>query len=145
VNRFEALTEKAAANLVGSGSREGELSRYKWDTEATGFAFVDITVDWVSERGPNLAPVSGANSTRHTRMVAVLELDGSPTSKSTKIIGGEYLDDESVGADRLTVPPFVWVADGAGPEHLPVNVDGDHHNPYILPEIVAELVELGEK
>jgi hypothetical protein len=78
-------------------------------------------------------------------MVAVLELTAPANSADSKIIGGEYLDDASVGADRLTVPPFVWVAQGPGPEHVPATANGDHHNPYVLPSVVAQLVELGQK
>ena len=39
-----------------------------------------------------------------------LELDAPPNDPNAVIIGGEYIDDASVGADRLTVPPFVWAS-----------------------------------
>jgi hypothetical protein len=136
VNRFEALTPSEAANLVATGgaSRTGNLDAYLWNDAATGFAFVDVTLDWVTEQGPNLERVSGLDSTNQTRMVAVIELDGEPTSTSSEIIGGEYLDDDSVGASRLTVAPFVWIADDVGPD--------DAHNPYVDGELVKQLLAL---
>ena len=147
VNRFESLSEAEAANLVGSGRRDGALTEYTWDTAARGFAFVDITLEPGSPSGgPNLAPGIGLPTPRaRPRMVAVLELDDAASNADAKIIGGEYLDDSSVGADRLTVPPFVWVAEGPGPEDLAKTVNGDHHNPYVKPSVVAQLVEIGQR
>jgi hypothetical protein len=139
VYRYEALTEAQAANLVATGKRTGDLTKYQWNDEAHGFAFVDLGIKWVSENGPNTTPVSGADSTHETRVVAVIELDKAATDASARILGGEYLDDPSVGADRLTVPPFVWVATDIGPE------TGGGHNPYVKSSIVKQLIALAQR
>jgi hypothetical protein len=140
VYRYETLTEAQAANLVAYGKKDGDLTKYMWNDAAHGFVFVDFGIKWVGENGPNTAPVSGADSTRETRMVAVIELDGDPTANPS-IIGGEYLDDSSVGADRLRVPPFVWVALDAGPEQ-PSSWGG--HNPFVKSSLVKQLVAMGQ-
>ena len=41
------------------------------------------------------------------RCAAVIELDGDPVNPASNVIGGEFLDDPTTGANRLTVPPFV--------------------------------------
>jgi hypothetical protein len=89
--------------------------------------------------------VSGLASTRDTRMVAVLELDLPASSARAKILGGEYVNDSSVGADRLTVAPFLWTIRGPGAEDLGTDVGGDSHNPYVKPSLVKQLITLGEK
>jgi hypothetical protein len=136
LNRFHPLTEAEAANLVESGgdSDEGDATEYQFNEEANGFAFVDVTLDWVTEQGPNLTPVSGANSFHSTRMVAVIELDGDPEDPQTEVIGGEYLDDPSVGANRLRVHPFAWIAIDAGPDF--------RHNPFVKADLVKQLLTL---
>jgi hypothetical protein len=137
VNRFEHLTESEAANLVASGgsAREGEHGAYLWNSRAEGFAFVDFTLHWVTETsGPNLTVVPGHTSANKTRMVAVLELDSDPSDPEAEIIGGEYLDDSSVGANRLKVAPFVWIALDAGPDF--------RHNPHVKSALVKELIAL---
>lgn len=145
VYAYENLTEAEAANLVAHGTKTGEQTKYGWNDAAKGFARVDVGLKWVTEHGPNLTPFSGASSTREMRMVAVIELDAAPTSANATIIGGEYLEDETVGADRLTVPPFVWIAEGPGPERLSTRVGGNNHNPYVKPSLVAKLVQLAQK
>jgi Transglutaminase elicitor len=144
VNRYQSLTEAQAANLVTSGSMTGPATKYPYNPAAKGFALVDVTLHWVSERGPNLTMVSGLSSTRKTRMVAVIELDKAPRYTTAKILGGEYVDDRSVGANRLTVPPFLWTIHDAGSEELPTYVDGDYHNPYVKPSLVKQLIALGQ-
>jgi hypothetical protein len=86
------------------------------------------------------------------------------------IIGGEFLDDpkhggdnnsdqtwtdpltgaevpgpgnieQGSGADRLTVPPFVWTSNGPGPDDLDPSAAG--HNPYVKVSLVQKLVALG--
>jgi hypothetical protein len=138
VNRLEKLDESEAANLVASGgaSRTGDSDDYQWNDDARGFALVDFSIHWVTEIGPNIEFVSGTSSTKQTRMVAVIELDGDPESPEAEIIGGEYLDDESVGANRLRVHPFVWVAFDVGPD------SGDGHNPFVKGEIVKQMIAL---
>lgn len=67
---------------------------------------MDVTLHWVSETaGPNTTVVSGAETTRTTRMVTVIELDRPATDSAARVVGGEYLDDDRVGADRLRVAP----------------------------------------
>lgn len=145
VNRFQALTAAQAANLVVHGTMDGDATSYPYNADAKGFAFVDLTLSWVSERGPNTTMVSGLESTRNTRMVAVLELDKEASDPTAAILGGEYVDDASVGADRLTVPPFLWVIHDAGPEDEGSWAGGDGHNPYIKPSLVKQLIALGQQ
>lgn len=145
VNRFQALTTEQAANLVVHGTLTGDAKTYPYNADAKGFALVDLTLHWVSERGPNTEMVSGLESSRETRMVAVIELDRAPSSRLAKILGGEYVDDSSVGADRLTVPPFLWVIHDAGPEDEGSWAGGDGHNPYIKPSLVKQLIALGQQ
>ena len=142
---FEPLTVTEAANLVAHGTKTGDQTAYRWNLDAKGFARVDIGVKWVREHGANLVPFSGADSTREMRMVAVIELDQAASVPSAKIVGGEYLQDDTVFADRLIVPPFVWIATGPGPETLSKSVTGNNHNPYVKPSLVAKLVELAQK
>jgi hypothetical protein len=145
VYRYEALAEAEAANLVASGKREGELTAYGWNAAAKGWLLVDLGLQWVRERGPNTTFISGADSTGETRMVAVIELDSEPSDDST-IIGGEYLDDDSVGANRLKVPPYVWIATDQLQEELQqaLHVDGLHHNPWVYPSVVKQLVAMAQ-
>ncbi len=145
VYRYEPITNVEAANLVVHGTKTGDRQRYIWNGRAKGFVLVDLGVLWVTEQGPNLEPVAGTDSTREHRMVAVIELDAPPSSPKARVIGGEYLDDPSVGASRLKVAPFVWTARAAGPERLPLGVGGNNHNPYVKPSHVAKLVELAQK
>jgi hypothetical protein len=143
VHRYQQLTQVEAANLVAHGTRTGDRTSYTWNAAAQGFVLVDITISWVSEYGPNASVVSGAWSTRTTRFVAVVELDAPPSSASARIVGGEYLNDSSAGADRLTVPPFVWIVGGPSSDDLPLGATGNDHNPYVKPSYVAELIQLG--
>jgi hypothetical protein len=144
VYSYAPLTMVEAANYVATGSPSGALTTYPWDAEAAGFVRVDIGIHWVSEHGPNSSVVSGLESADETRFAAVIELDGDPAAAGTRIIGGEYIDDPSVGADRLTVAPFVWAAHGPGPESLPTSVGGSSHNPYVQPSKVLALVTLAQ-
>ncbi len=137
VNRYETISEETAANLVASGQRTGDQTKYQWNNLAKGFAFVDVTLHWVSETGPNTTVVPGTSSSRQTRMVAVIELDKANTDVTAKIIGGEYIDDPSVGASRLRVAPFVWIAQG-------MNSDW-RHNPYLRGQAVQKLIDMGTK
>lgn len=140
VYRFEPLTLEQAANLVAYGTPEGDMEWYPWNENARGFALVDLGIHWVAEHGPNFYYIDPTASTRETRVVAVIELDRSVYDWSANIIGGEYLDDPSVGASRLTVAPFMWVATGPGPETLSTSVGTRSHNPYVKPSLVRQLV-----
>ena len=143
VNRYEVLDRASAANFVVYGKATGSLSQYPWNDAARGFVLVDATIHWVTEDGPNQTFVSGLSSTKQTRFVAVLEIDSAPSDPNARIIGGEYIDDPSVGADRLTIPPFVQIARGPGPEGLPPDADGSQHNPWVSPATVMQLLTLG--
>jgi hypothetical protein len=78
-------------------------------------------------------------------MVAVIELDKPASNRLATILGGEFVDDKSVGADRLTVPPFLWTIADAGSDSESLSADGDGHNPYIKPSLVKQLIALGQK
>jgi hypothetical protein len=136
VNRFEKLTEAEAANLVATGgaSRVGSETSYLWNDAAAGYALVDMSLFWVQEYGPNITPAHGEWTTREMRMLAVIELDAEASDPNAKVVGGEYLDDASVGADRLTVAPFAWIASDVGFSWS--------HNPFVDGEQVKALVEL---
>src|SRR5262249_10546073 len=135
---FETLTTSQAANLVASGTETGTMTSYPFNSLAKGFVKVDFGIQWVSENGPNTEPVSGLDSASETRMVAVIELDADASNPNANVIGGEYLDDENAGADRLTTPPFVWRAVDTGPENLPLTGTRGH-NPYVKPSLIKQL------
>lgn len=145
VYAFEPVTAAQAANLVAHGKKDGDQTAYTYNLDAKGFARVDFEIQWVSENGPNTAPVSGADSTRTTRMTAVIELDADASDPNANIIGGEYYADADAGTSRLAVHPFVWVANAPGPEDLSTDVGGDDHNPYVKPSLVKQLVAMGQQ
>jgi hypothetical protein len=123
----------------------GSATKYPYNSAAKNFALVDVSLSWVSERGPNTSMVSGLSSTRVTRMVAVIELDKPASNSTAQILGGEFVEDASAGADRLTVPPFLWVIHDAGSDDLSTDVGGDNHNPFIKPSLVKQLIALGQQ
>jgi hypothetical protein len=144
VNRFEPIDEVQAANMVATGSPDTidtDQRDYIWNANANGFVLVDFTLLWVGEVGPNVTPVSPQlfeqAAVRETRMVAVVELDRDASDPEARIIGGEYLDDAAVDADRLRNAPFAWIATGPG-------IDGANarHNPHISSARIAELWKL---
>ena len=145
VHRYEPMSASEAANLVAHGSKDGPASSYIWNKSAKGFVMIDLGILWVAENGPNVEPVSGLDSTHEMRMVVVIELDRDPASAGAKVTGGEYVDDATVGATRLTTPPFVWMPGDAGPENLSKSVTGKNHNPYVKPSIVKQLVALAQQ
>src|SRR5437764_8733028 len=49
----DLLTTAEAANLVVHGSKTGDATAYPYNADAKGFALVDLTLHWVSERGPD--------------------------------------------------------------------------------------------
>lgn len=137
VNHFEELTRKEAANLVAHGTKTGDQTKYLWNSLARDFVLVDFTMHWVTETpGPNTEVVSGLDSSKETRMVAVIELDRDSRDPEAQIIGGELIDDEDAGADRLRNHPFVWKAFSVGPD------DGRGHNPFVKGGVVNQLVQL---
>lgn len=142
---YHPLTMAKAANLVARGAESGPERTYWWNPAARGFAFVDLGLHFVGENGPQLVSVSGLQSTYELRVAAVIELDADAADSSARIIGGEYLDLPSSRANRLTVPPFLWVARGSGPESLPEWIDGSRHNPYVRPSLVKQLAALGQQ
>ncbi|GAC1352511.1 MAG: hypothetical protein NVS3B20_10900 [Polyangiales bacterium] len=142
VYRYETLLESEAANLVAHDTKTGARQHYQWNPAAKGFVFVNIGIKWVREQGPNKVPVSGLDSTEEMRFSAVIELDSAPTLPGAHVIGGEYINDPEAGADRLRVPPFVWIALDSGPDNLPTTVTGNSHNPHVQPSLVKKLVAL---
>jgi hypothetical protein len=143
LHRLATLTEAQAANLVVHGTLTGDQTHYAWDAQARGWALADFSIFWVSEYGPNQTVIPGSYSTRETRMVAVIELSSPATDPQTMVLGGEFINDPTVSATRLTVASYLWMPTGAGPEQAPLTDDSNHHNPYVRPSLVAQLVALG--
>lgn len=135
VNNFQKIDEATATYWVTNQGRY--TGGYTWNSQAKGFAYVDLSVHWVSEHGPNTTYVSGLQSTHKTKMAAVLELDKPATDPSAQIIGGELLDNVE-GTDRLQNHPFVWLSTGPGRD-----TGRSGHNPYVKASVVKQLVELG--
>lgn len=144
VNRFERLQQEEAANLVVSGRKTGPETGYRWNADARGWVFVDVTVHWVTELGPNTSFVSGLQSTKQTRMTAVVELDRPADDAEATIIGGELTQDSTADTNRLKNHPFVWVSLGPGPENLDENATRGH-NPHIKVSVVQQLMALGRE
>jgi hypothetical protein len=141
VNKFAPIDELTAANMVATGGIDPinrEVDNYIWNTNANGFVLVDFSLLWVSEIGPNINAVDPVTferfATKETRMVAVIELDRDPSDPEARIIGGEYLDDASVGASRLRNAPFAWLAISKGAD--------TRHNPHVPGAIVQQLWDL---
>lgn len=145
VNDFHPLTMAKAANLVSFGREDGPATSYRWNRAARGFAFLDLGLYFVGEGSPQVAFTSGRSSTFQMRVAAVLELDADASNPDASILGGEYLDIPSRHADRLSVPPFLWVSRGPGPEDLPLNSQSFRHNPFIRPSLVKRLIALGQQ
>ena len=137
VNDFKKIDEATATNYVQNGNRSAGTS-YRWNEAAKGFVFVDISVHWVSEHGPNTTFFSGLDSTHETRMSAVLELDKPSSDAAASIIGGELLEDGSSSTTRLQNHPFVWLSTGPGN-----NTGNSGHNPYVKTTVVQQLMALG--
>jgi len=142
---FRRLSTAEAANLVARGATSGPEAFYRWNPAARGFAFVDLGLRFVGEDSPHVALLPGTRSTYEQRVAAVIELDDDAASPRASILGGEYLDLPSRGVDRLSVSPYLWVARGPGPEILPPWADGTHHNPFIRPSLVRQLISLGQR
>jgi hypothetical protein len=143
---YHPLTTSEAANLVAHGTSAGAETSYRWNPAARGFAFVDLGVRFVGEESPHLVfSPPGGRPRYEVRVAAVIELDADPTSPGASILGGEYLDLPASSASRLSVAPFLWVSLGAGPEDLPWTVGGTHHNPYVRPSLVSQLMALGQR
>jgi hypothetical protein len=138
VNEAKAISEEEAISATTKPGAN-RPAKYPHNSLAKGFFKIDVGIKWVQENGPNRKPVSGLLSTKTMRFVAVLELDGDAASPTTRIIGGEYLDDPSADANRLRVPPFVWTSQGVAPD----NSRG--HNPFVKGSIVQQLVGLATR
>lgn len=135
VNDYKKIDGATAARLV---STTNAAASYKWNTSSNGFAFVDLTVHWVSEHGPNTTFFSGLSSTHTTRMTAVIELDRPATDPEARIIGGELTEDASASTSRLENHPFVWLSNGPGND-----TGNSGHNPFVKTSIVRQLMALG--
>lgn len=133
VNAFEPLALQEALDRIGSSA-----SGYKYNSAARGFAFVDVSLSWVSETdGPNMRVVSGETTARETRVTIVLELDRDATDPDATIIGGEYVEVASAGTDRLTNAPYLWIAEGGASGN-------EGRNPYLDAAIVEQLAAFAQ-
>ncbi|MFO0678478.1 MAG: hypothetical protein U0169_18215 [Polyangiaceae bacterium] len=146
VSRLSPISEAQAARLVARNSRPTPQGRYLWNTNARGFVRVDFTLDYVADTddGPATVPVSGRSMTQALKLAAVLELDRLPSDPSAQLIGGEYIEDSSIGTNLLTVPPFVWVPTGPSDDDAlhPAWWNSYPHNPYVVTSRVRELAAL---
>jgi hypothetical protein len=130
VNEYKELSEAEASKLVSG--MDGVPYR-TFNPAANGWVKVNLTINWVSEQGPNVSVVSGKDSTNTMTVDAVIELDSPASNSTATIIGGEYLDGQN-GESRLTVPPFLWSPGGMGPE-----------NPAIDTQIMKQLISMGQQ
>jgi hypothetical protein len=129
------LDEAQAANLVAHGKLTGDRTDYVWNDAAAGWAHVLFSISWVSETpGPNVAAVSGLETSKRTIVSAVIELDRPARDPEARIVGGEYTEDPLFGASRLRNHPRAWLASGPGPEPA--------HNPHVSNALVERMVAL---
>jgi hypothetical protein len=140
----KAQAEKAAANGSPFPGRRGKTLNYAdINPKAAGWVLVDASIHWVKEIGPNTSVVSGLQGEHTTRMVGIVELDRPASDDAALIIGGELLDDPSVGADRLTNNPFMWVAQ-APSQDPPVSPNASR-NPFLKAKAVQDLVDISRQ
>jgi hypothetical protein len=145
VNKFERLTNETATSLVATGRRDADVGRYRWNKDAAGFVFVDLTVHWVKDLDrPRTTYLAGnePEATKTTRMPAVIELDKDPSDPTATIIGGELVADEELGNSRLTSHPYVWLTAAVGGE-VGVDTDASVRSPYVRMSLVKQLADLG--
>lgn len=142
---YHPITAAEAANLVARGATTGPETVYRWNAAARGFAFVDLGLRFVGEEGPHVVMRTGDQSTYEMRVAAVIELSADASDPRSTIVGGEYLDLPSSGSNRLAVTPFLWVALGSGPEVLSPYASSSHHNPFVRPSVVKQLIALGQQ
>jgi hypothetical protein len=149
VHAFEPIDTTRAVALVGGDTRPDPAAGYVWNAQAKGFARIDLGLLYVKdseEEGPATEFVSGRDRTREMRLVAVLELDRPADDPRATVLGGEYVVDDAVpGSARLTVPPYLWVAQGTPLENTwtyPAWVEVPH-DPYLRASVILGLAELG--
>lgn len=140
VYKYQPLTRSQAVSLVSAGRARS----YAWNPSAAGWVRVDVGVRYVTESYPSMTPVSGASQWDELRFSSVLELTGPTYGSNTRIVGGEYLDLPSSFANRLRVPPFIWLADGPGPA-IVAESSTSTHNPLLNPSLVQFLAEEARK
>ncbi len=137
---YRPLSRSQAVGLVGAGVTRS----YDWNPAARGWVRVDVGVRYVVETHPTMSPFSGASAWDELRFSAVLELTGPTVQSSTRVLGGEYLDLPALGANRLRVAPFVWIAAGTGPAVVK-NPSTSTHNPWLNPTLVTFLASESRK
>ncbi len=142
VSKAEVLTEAQAAQLVLKKDDYASING-----KARGWVRVTMSVDWATEPTnghPEQKPAPESSDTHRFEMV--LELDRPVTDLAkpgtANLIGGEYLDDDAAGANRLDVFPFMWTPRGPGHDDASGSADG--HNPYVKTALVQQLVALAK-
>jgi hypothetical protein len=101
IGAYKKVSAQQAADLVGS--RRGS---YPWNSSATDFRYVVMTVTWANEASPTIStppPLATAGKTYQF----VLELNGNGS-----VIGGEW-----VGRSKVDHPPFFWAPVSPGDEN----------------------------
>jgi hypothetical protein len=147
INKFGQLTNEVATSLVATGRRDGNAGTYRWNKDAVGFVYVDLTVHWVKDLDrPRVTYLPGNDpaATKTTRMPAVIELDKDPSDPSAKIIGGELVADKELGNNRLTSHPYVWLTSAVGGE-VGIDKETSVRSPYVRMSVVKKLAELGRE
>jgi hypothetical protein len=101
-------------------------------------------VHWVKEIGPNVTSVSGLQGENRTFMTGVVELDRPASDPAAQIIGGELLNDDDTGANRLTNNPFMWIATDTSQDPSPTTFDA-RRNPFVKAQAVKDLIAISQQ
>ncbi len=143
---YEALTEWQAGRLM-RGFPKNELipAPYEWNSTARGFVRLDLGITYVEALDAPIRDfVNGSSVAKELRVAAILELDRAPSDANAKIIGGEYIEDATVGASRTAVTSTILtIAAPPNRENRPTTLRGGiWANPYVSPREVLALAKL---
>jgi hypothetical protein len=109
VESQEDITKERAIELVGL---EGD--EYSYNTDATRFALVQTSLDWVGESEASTIPESIEHYTSRDHYVYILEMNDDGV-----IIGGEWLTTSGEGPHGDEPPDFLWLPVGSYDSKVP--------------------------